>query len=64
MSQLTESDFQTFETVGALVVVLDVDGRIVYWNRSLLRPDRLLARRGPRPHPLGLRLDRGGDGAV
>jgi len=31
---VTESDFQTFEVVGALVVVLDVDGRIVYWNRS------------------------------
>ena len=31
---MTESDFQTFEVVGALVVVLDVDGRIVYWNRS------------------------------
>ena len=30
---MTESDFQTFEVVGALVVVLDVDGRIVYWNR-------------------------------
>lgn len=31
---MTESDFQTFEVVGALVVVLDVDDRIVYWNRS------------------------------
>jgi len=31
---VTESDFQTFEVVGALVVVLDVDDRIVYWNRS------------------------------
>ena len=30
---MTESEFQTFEAVGALVVVLDVDGRIVYWNR-------------------------------
>ena len=29
---MTESDFQTFEAVGALVVVLDVDGRIVHWN--------------------------------
>jgi len=29
---MTESDFQTFEAVGALVVVLDVEGRIVYWN--------------------------------
>ena len=29
---MTESDFQAFEAVGALVVVLDVDGRIVYWN--------------------------------
>lgn len=31
---MTESDFQTFEVVGAFVVVLDVDGRVVYWNRS------------------------------
>lgn len=31
---MTESEFQTFEAVGALVVVLDVEGRIVYWNRS------------------------------
>jgi len=30
----TLSDFQTFEVVGALVVVLDVDGCIVYWNRA------------------------------
>jgi len=29
---VTESDFQAFEAVGALVVVLDVDARIVYWN--------------------------------
>ena len=29
---VTESDFQTFEAVGAMVVVLDADGRIVYWN--------------------------------
>ena len=29
---MTESDFQTFEAVGALVVVLDADGRIVHWN--------------------------------
>jgi len=28
-----ESDFEVFETVGALVVVFDRDGRIVYWNR-------------------------------
>jgi PAS domain S-box-containing protein len=27
-----ESDLQIFETVGALVVVLEVGGRIVYWN--------------------------------
>ena len=27
------SDFQTFEAVGALVVVLDADDRIVYWNQ-------------------------------
>lgn len=26
------SDFHAFELVGALVVVLDVEGRIVYWN--------------------------------
>ena len=30
---MRESDFQTFEAVGALVVVLDVADRIVYWNR-------------------------------
>jgi PAS domain S-box-containing protein len=29
---MTEADFKTFEAVGALVVVLDLDGRIVYWN--------------------------------
>jgi PAS domain S-box-containing protein len=29
---VTESDFRAYETVGALVVVLDVDGRIVHWN--------------------------------
>jgi PAS domain S-box-containing protein len=29
---VTESDFQALEAVGALVVVLDVDGRIVHWN--------------------------------
>ena len=29
---MTESDFQTFEAVGALVVVIDVDGRIAHWN--------------------------------
>ena len=29
---VTESDFQIFEAVGALVVVLEADGRIVYWN--------------------------------
>jgi len=31
---VTESDFQIFEVIGALVVVLDVDGRIVHWNSS------------------------------
>jgi len=31
---VTESDFQSFEAVGALVVVLEVDHRIVYWNRA------------------------------
>ena len=30
---MTESDFQAFEAVGALVVVLEPDGRIVHWNR-------------------------------
>src|SRR5579863_10019689 len=29
---MTESDFGAFEAVGALVVVLDVEGRIVHWN--------------------------------
>ena len=29
---MTDSDFGAFEAVGALVVVLDVDGRIVHWN--------------------------------
>jgi len=29
---MTESDFRAFEVVGALVVVLEPDGRIVYWN--------------------------------
>jgi PAS domain S-box-containing protein len=31
---VVESDFQTFEAIGALVFVLDPDGRIVYWNRA------------------------------
>jgi len=31
---MNELDLQTIETVGALVVVLDLDHRIVYWNRS------------------------------
>jgi PAS domain S-box-containing protein len=31
---VTESDFQTFEAVGALVVVLDVGDRIVHWNQA------------------------------
>ena len=30
---MRESDFEIFETIGALVVVFDRDGRIVYWNR-------------------------------
>jgi len=30
---MTEPDFQSFEMVGALIVVLDPDGRIAYWNR-------------------------------
>lgn len=30
---MIEPDFQIFEMVGALVVVLEVDGRVVYWNR-------------------------------
>jgi len=29
-----ESDFQAFEAIGALVVVLDGDDRIVYWNQA------------------------------
>ena len=29
---MRESDFEVFETVGALVVVFDREGRIVYWN--------------------------------
>ena len=31
---MTEADLQLFELVGALVVVLEVGGRIVYWNRA------------------------------
>jgi PAS domain S-box-containing protein len=31
---VTLADFQAFEAVGALVVVLDVDDRIVHWNRT------------------------------
>jgi PAS domain S-box-containing protein len=31
---VTESEFETFEVVGALVVVLDIDARVVHWNRS------------------------------
>lgn len=31
---MIESDFQTFEAVGALVVVLDADDRIIYWNQA------------------------------
>jgi PAS domain S-box-containing protein len=30
---VNESDFQTFEAVRALVVVLDAEDRVVYWNR-------------------------------
>lgn len=30
---MTESDFHTFEAIGAFVVVLEPDGRITYWNR-------------------------------
>lgn len=30
---MIESDFRIFETVGALVVVLDEDDRIVFWNQ-------------------------------
>ena len=30
---MTPADFQTFEAVGALVVVLDLEGHILYWNR-------------------------------
>ena len=31
---MTESDFATFEAVGAIVVVLDAESRIVYWNQA------------------------------
>ena len=31
---MTEPEFQLFESIGALVVVLDVDSRIVYWNQA------------------------------
>ena len=30
---MTEPDFESFEVVGALIVVLEPDGRIAYWNR-------------------------------
>jgi PAS domain S-box-containing protein len=30
---VTQADLRSFESVGALVVVLDVDDRIVYWNQ-------------------------------
>ena len=33
-ASLTAADFQIFEAVGALVVVLNVDGQILYWNRA------------------------------
>ncbi len=29
-----ETDFQAFDAIGALVVVVDADDRIVYWNRA------------------------------
>ena len=31
---MTESEFEVFESVGALVVVLDGDSRILYWNQA------------------------------
>ncbi len=31
---LMQSEFVTFEAIGALVVVLDVDGCVAYWNRA------------------------------
>lgn len=31
---MTEADFHSLQAVGALVVVLDADDRIVYWNRA------------------------------
>ncbi len=31
---MAELEFQTFEAIAALVVVLDVDERIVYWNQA------------------------------
>ena len=31
---VVESEFQTFESIGALVVVLDADDRIVHWNQA------------------------------
>lgn len=31
---LTPANFQTFEAIAALVVVLTVDGQILYWNRA------------------------------
>jgi len=34
MTELDLQTIETIETVGALVVVLDLDHRIVYWNRS------------------------------
>jgi PAS domain S-box-containing protein len=34
---MIESDFEIFESIGALVVVLDTDGRIVYWNGACSR---------------------------
>lgn len=35
--EVTPVDFQAFETLGALVVVLEPSGRIVYWNRACSR---------------------------
>src|SRR5450631_271234 len=34
MRAVAELDFQAFEAIAALVVVLDVDDRIVYWNQT------------------------------
>jgi PAS domain S-box-containing protein len=31
---MVESDFQAFEAIGAMVVVLDAEDRIIYWNQA------------------------------